>query len=79
VHLTDSRHHAGARRLAVVLVVGHQEADLEEPRADVAQRLDALARRELSLLVLSGHLVGAAAGAQRRLELAHRRAELPQS
>ena len=52
---------AGGRRLAVVLVVRDEQADLEEARAGVAQPRDALARGQLSLLVLSRDLVGAAA------------------
>ena len=48
--LADAGDHAGGRRLPVVVVVGDQQADLEEERAGIEQARDALAR---------GHLAGA--------------------
>ena len=79
MHDADARDDAGAGRLAVVLVVRDEQADLDEARADVAEPLDALARRELSLLVLSLDLVRSAALTQARLERAELGAQLSQS
>ena len=43
----------GAGRLAIVVIVGDEQADLEEVRVGVAELGDALAGGELSLLVLA--------------------------
>ena len=75
----DARHDARARRLAVVRVVRHQQADLEKARVGVAQPGDALARRQLSLLVLFGDLVGPAPVPQLRFERADLGAQLTQT
>ena len=75
----DAGDDAGARRLAVVLVVGDQQAELEAGRAGVEQPRDALARRELSLLVHLGDARRAAALPQARGELRVLLAELPEA
>ncbi len=76
VHDADAGDDAGGGRLAVVLVVRDEQADLDEARAGVAEPRDALARRQLSLRVLLRDLVGAAALAQARLERAELGAQL---
>jgi len=75
----DAGHHAGGRRLAVVVVVGDQETDLEKARVRIAQTLDALASGELSLRVLAGNLLRSAALSEPCLELADFRAQLPEA
>ena len=59
---------AGGGRLAVVLVVGDQQADLEEARAGVDERGDALARGHLAGVMLALDARLAAALAQARFE-----------
>ena len=57
----DAGDDARAGRLAVVLIVRHQQAELEPGRARVEQPLDPLAGRELALLVHLGDAGRAAA------------------
>jgi hypothetical protein len=51
LHHPHARDDAGARRLAVVAVVRHEQPHLEPRRARIEQARDPLARRELALLV----------------------------
>src|SRR6185503_11381230 len=74
----DARHHARTRRLPVVLIVRHEQADLEKARALVREPRDPLARRQLSLFVLSRDLVRSAAFTKLRLERPNLRAQLAQ-
>ncbi len=64
---------------AVVLVVGDEQADLLRVRVLVEQKLDALARRQLPLLVLLLYLVRAAARAQSLFERAQLARQLAQA
>ena len=59
---------AGGGRLAVVAVVGDQQADLEEARAGIDERGDALARGHLAGLMLALDARLAAALAEARFE-----------
>ncbi len=71
LHHAEAGNDARPRGLPVVLVVGHQQPELEPRRARVAQPLDPLPRRELAL---GAHLVGARRPAA-RLEAAGEGAE----
>ncbi len=71
VNPNDRRDYAGSRCLALVLVVRHEKADLQHARALVVEELDALARRELSLLVQLLESPGAAGFTQFLLECAY--------
>ena len=64
LNLRQSGYHARARRLTIVLVVGDEQADLEEHRAGVDQPRDALASGKLSVAVLLLDLLRTAAGTQ---------------
>ena len=64
----DAGDHARGGRLAVVTVVGDQQADFEKQRARVEQRGDALARRHLAGAVLLLDARRAAAFAQALLQ-----------
>ncbi len=77
--LRDSGDDTGGRRLALVFVVGDEETDLEKARVGIAQTLDALAGGELSLRVLAGDLLRAAALSEPCLELSDFRAQLPEA
>ena len=57
----QARDHARRGSLAVVAVVGDQQADFEKQRARIDQMRDALARRQLALSVLFFDLLRAAA------------------
>ena len=74
----DAGDDAGTRRLAVVLVVRHQQPELEPRRARVEQALHPLPRGELALLVHPGDARGAAALLKPRGEPAILVAELPE-
>jgi hypothetical protein len=69
----------GAGSLALVLIVRHQQAELEPRRAGIQQSLHPLAGRELALLVHSGDPSGAAAFLQLGGQPAILLAELPQA
>ncbi len=60
----DAGDDACARRLAIILIVGDQQADFEERRARIEQLRDPLARRHLAGAVLFFDSLGAAAQAQ---------------
>ena len=60
----DAGDHARRGRLAVVLVIGDQQADFEEHGARIDQLCDALPRRQLSFAVLLFDFLRAAAGAK---------------
>ncbi len=75
----DSGDDAGGGRLAVVLVVRDEQADLEEAGVGIAKTLDALAGGELSLRVLASNLLRSAALSEPCLELSDFRAELAKS
>ena len=60
-HAADPRHDAGRRRLVVVHPVGGERGELEERRTGVEQTIDALARRQLSLVALALKVFRAAA------------------
>ena len=76
VHDAHARDDTGRRRRTVVLVVREQQADFNEAGPDVAQPRDALARRELSLLVLLLDLVHPATQAEAVFERAQLGAQL---
>ena len=76
---TDPRDDARARSLAIVSIVGHEQTELDEARAVVAEPCHALARRELSLAVLALDPVRPAALAEPLLEHAELGAQLPQA
>ena len=79
MHLTDAGDDAGAGRLAVILVLRDEQSKLEKARVGIAQFFDALARRELFLLVLAGNSFLAAACAQPGLQRADLVAQLAKS
>ncbi len=77
--LDEPRHDASGRRLALIPIVRDQETELEERRARVLQRGNALTRGELSLRVLLGCLFGPPSETEGRLEGPGRLRELPQA
>ncbi len=68
LHHTDAGDHADARRLAVVAVVGDQQADFQKERVGIEETGQPLAGRQLSVGVLALDLLRAAALTQRVLE-----------
>ncbi len=70
--LADADHHPGRRGAAILLIepLGHPEAQLQEARSRIAQRLDPLARRHLPLGALLVLRLQAAAEADAVLLLA---------
>ncbi len=56
--------HSRGRRLTVILVVGHQQTDLQEHGALIDELPDSFTRREFSRGVLLFDFCGTAAGAQ---------------
>ena len=61
LHDTHAGDDPGAGRLAVILIVGDQQTELEPGRAGIEETLDPLSGRELALLVHLGDARGSAA------------------
>jgi hypothetical protein len=61
MHETNAGDDACTRCLSLVLVVGDEKTDLEKAGVRIEQSRDPLARRELSLLVLTRDLIRSAA------------------
>ena len=72
MHLDDAGDDAGRRRLAIIEIMCDQQAELEEVRAWILQRSDALARGEFSLCVLLRRALGAPTKSQSLLEFTRR-------
>src|SRR6185437_14377950 len=66
---SDASDDARARRLAVILIPGDQQTDLEKPGARVEQSRDALARGQFTGAVLLFNSCGSAACAKPALEV----------
>ena len=64
----QARYDAGGGRLAVIAVVGDQQADFEEAGTGVGEARNALARGHFAGLVLAGNARRAAALAETRFE-----------
>src|SRR5262249_1735635 len=67
--LTETGHDTGGRGLFLVAIVRDQQPDLEEIRAGVEQRVNALARRHLARAMLPRGAIRAAAFLQTYFEL----------
>ena len=78
-HNANTGDDAGAGRLSVVLIVGHEEADFEKARAGVTQAADAFASGEFPLRMLMLNLFLAAALPEPILELVYLGGELPKA
>lgn len=79
MHSSKACNNASSRGLALVLVVGNEEPDLEEPTVAIAESLDALSGGQLALPVLAGRALRAAPFAEARLELTQLGTELSQT
>ena len=69
-HAADAGDDAGRRRVVVVHVPRRQRRELEERRARIEQRVDALAHRQLALLAVAREVLRAAALLRLRQPLA---------
>jgi hypothetical protein len=75
----DRRHHSRRGSLTVVLVVSDKKPDLECARARIPKELNALARRELSLLMEPFQPVRSARLAELSLERSYLIAQLAEA